>query len=1699
MSPSNSDAAPTPERKPSTSALLDAFRTLTSNRIRNFASASPPSAAVTNPPGELSGNDYVKAHTISGPMNGSGSSIAGAMDASGSNIDDNSATGNVVGGPPGLSRLLRQLGSKQPGQARIDAASEVTLILEEYPVQNVLAVWSLAQDMIKAGKPDNESLAGYDLLKACIDRPGLTAYERRQFFNSILNPSDPTNFDLRLGILIHLTEKGRNIEGLETSIRSRLAPALEGSFKRTIDERDARKASRRSQATRDNQRQAIAPAAQREEKSFYTLLDYIKDVTKYNAKIFVEEDIVALLNTLLQICRGARTKVDILKCLEVMDGLMTYFYVPKATLSNCLEIMCDVIQQLPELREAVENVLRNLFGSHLGEPAMTALVDLVRQSPQSQILVTALRGAITVLHQFCFLEREGNLPEIPLSYLLEALKCCLDFDRSSKVDKLELDVLNFVADLVEHSANMAILNGEQDLTEVLEIIEKCAKNRKSRLRSRRSISTTNEHSPSPHSSESGKRVTAEDPLLSASSAYDRVVVALLASSDDVDASQKSAIVHFFLRLDGPVNDNAANFLIKHFVDENLFFPSNERWLDDTQRLIELIIQDQTRPAALRVFLLNTLQAAYGTVAAVVPLDIATEFAKLVINNIVGEIDPMVMEASLQNVVDLSASEDEELFRYATNVLEGSIFNVRSPLPSTQIDSSAPLAQAPSSENISKMAAECFVRIFMRNLLKSASRAQRLYEIMLRIAGSTAYPVEARIVIFKVLFRLRSDASHALMVISSAESESLAAALCRTVETAHRASQAEGEHTGRASRAFEDSAPSNIPRVPSGSTNFSFSRPSTRSPNAANMRPGASYPLWMYPGPRGLPEEPPSTPSPVLFSSLATVDDSVPDQRRVLKMGLWLELLISILQNNADWEIFSYIIVHLGAQLANQSLFHDAIPQVKLLRSVICDQVRNHSFHEPPNSTGLKKADVAVCVFHTLTMLISYHDHFGKSEEEDMVKIFQSGIGAWDRTSQGCIHALSVCCFEIPASIRKSLTDILQSLSRTITQSRVAVHILEFLATVARLPELFKNFRDEDFKIVFGICFRYLQYARDQADKTVPTSSRISQNSVLRRSRSSREFATITEQEGGDRSTQGDLPQYVYALAFHVITFFFMSMKLQDRPQHVPFITKGLTYTDQLGREIVEEQGQVTLDMMKRVTYSDRDETVYDHDFAQESDGEVSKRTWLVGFSLLTIETAGRSGVSQITVGRPSGTRHWILKPNLARPSLHQVSYVTDLEAELFRSSAYVGIYPEDILQEVYAPMFLSSLGSPGEQPIPLRDDEITNRAISIFNRVSALDSYGIGVIYIGEGQTDEAEILANVSGSSDYTDFILSLGTLVRLKDAQINLQGLDRETGIDGDFTYCWRDRVSEIIFHIPTMMPTNLEDDRLCTQKKSHVGNDFVNIIFNNSGLPFRFDTFPSAFNYVYIVITPEARSSFVETRLHTSTHSQPPSFPANNSSEVGSSTQPQLEQVPSNPDPSPQVFYKVTLHTHPSFPAISPAADTKPISASSLPSFVRLLALNASVFSAVWASHSRGQDYISSWRSRLRQIKQLRERYAPPPPPPTSAVEPMSAVSGASSAGAGWGSGSEVVPGGGGALVRERTPGATASAPPATQGSRESMGGMDRRKSAGMFWGEGLRSSVASSVRAMGGGGGGSGGASGGGGEAMERDGSQGSSVK
>jgi hypothetical protein len=292
------------------------------------------------------------------------------------------------------------------------------------------------------------------------------------------------------------------------------------------------------------------------------------------------------------------------------------------------------------------------------------------------------------------------------------------------------------------------------------------------------------------------------------------------------------------------------------------------------------------------------------------------------------------------------------------------------------------------------------------------------------------------------------------------------------------------------------------------------------------------------------------------------------------------------------------------------------------------------------------------------------------------------------------------------------------------------------------------------------------------------------------------------------------------------------------------------------------------------------------------------------------------------------------------------------------------------MQDMYAPVSLASAPHAlREIPIPLpNNDDKVKRALAAFDRNSTVDGHKIGVIYIADGQTQETAILANTYGSAAYTDFIGDLGTLIRLQGATFNTQGLDREYDADGQYTYCWRDRSTELVYHITTMMPTDLANDSYCINKKRHIGNDFVNVIWNDSGEPFDFNTFPSQFNYVYIVITPELRASFTNQRQPSEPSASVNVSPVASSGINGNHEQPSMAM---------KLFYRVQVVSAAGFPSISPAAETKLVSARALAPFVRLLALNASYFSLVWSA-SDGGELISPWRNRLREIIRLRERY-------------------------------------------------------------------------------------------------------------------------
>lgn len=162
------------------------------------------------------------------------------------------------------------------------------------------------------------------------------------------------------------------------------------------------------------------------------------------------------------------------------------------------------------------------------------------------------------------------------------------------------------------------------------------------------------------------------------------------------------------------------------------------------------------------------------------------------------------------------------------------------------------------------------------------------------------------------------------------------------------------------------------------------------------------------------------------------------------------------------------------------------------------------------------------------------------------------------------------------------------------------------------------------------------------------------------------------------------------------------------------------------------------------------------------------------------------------------------------------------------------------LQLYYSPMTsavtthsVNKEGSDAVSPPVLVPNNILT-AIKNLDRIPPYETHKIGVLYIGKGQAGkEAEILANEHGSVRYMEFLHKLGQLISLKEVDTRgtyIGGLE-VSGDDGKFAYLWKDDVLQVIFHVATLMPTK-PNDLACTNKKRHIGNNYVTIVYNDSG---------------------------------------------------------------------------------------------------------------------------------------------------------------------------------------------------------------------------------------------------------------------------
>ncbi|XP_046531290.1 rap1 GTPase-activating protein 2 isoform X5 [Equus quagga] len=133
------------------------------------------------------------------------------------------------------------------------------------------------------------------------------------------------------------------------------------------------------------------------------------------------------------------------------------------------------------------------------------------------------------------------------------------------------------------------------------------------------------------------------------------------------------------------------------------------------------------------------------------------------------------------------------------------------------------------------------------------------------------------------------------------------------------------------------------------------------------------------------------------------------------------------------------------------------------------------------------------------------------------------------------------------------------------------------------------------------------------------------------------------------------------------------------------------------------------------------------------------------------------------------------------------------------------------------------------------------------------NTFKFGVIYQKARQTLEEELFGNNEESPAFKEFLDLLGDTIMLQDFKGFRGGLDvthGQTGVESVYTI-FRDR--EIMFHVSTKLPFT-EGDAQQLQRKRHIGNDIVAIIFQEENTPFVPDMIASNFLHAYIVVQAE-----------------------------------------------------------------------------------------------------------------------------------------------------------------------------------------------------------------------------------------------------
>lgn len=988
--------------------------------------------------------------------------------------------------------LVERLRAHNPVGDRVAAAEALRTIIADYPVSTVTEIWSNAQDLLDEDNPPDVRQAAFKLLSACIKQHEPSSLDRLKIYRTIAYHVCMEDFFHQLQAMIALTNGGRDVSTFQKELGALLSRWLKAWFKEATVTRQARK-----RAGDGNNPENMSGA----EFCLKELFGFTTDVIKFNFKSFEEREINQLLLDVLSICRRTTHKRDIECSICFIEALITYGYVPRSALKSCIEVLCGAYATLRELADATWSAVSNLCKSYMAHNSVLVLLEILEtpaKNPSSNAAnanTNTLKGAVWFLEKLLIANEQDGLPPVQFPIVMSAFQSALAADSA----RLELEICRAISAILASKDVVSQISFDEWAVP-LDLLVACSRRTTERADGTPlGVRPGVDEAPQPQNEHGGLNAAISQAIF-------QVIHQLEVACHNPDFEQIDEVVDFFVRVHGHLPNSAAEHVINHYATEHLCYPSCSDWLANCGHLLDIFFKNRSRPTPMRISVLSLVKDVYETIHEMCEEEVLRSLVISIFDDFQHEGDVKVLEALVKMAVDVAADSNMDLFNMCLDLLVNYIGPEEPSMEQGQQasesrggtagDRSVPvrpkLAMASSYHYGSpvNIVTRGLVRIFIRNMNIDPVKSARTYEAIVKIAGSKTTDTEARLTAMKLLFRIRADSENAIYVVETTESDHLAAVL-------HRTPKPPDDSAPVVTKTDEDSSSSSSRSNRSGSISqqtFLFrnpSRPLVDKFDRAKRKP----PMWSYPETKPLPEKPTYESSPILRTfydppaDFPTQEGPSLDPKLCIRIALWMErVIIPIMQQGCDWEIYSYVLVHLSSQLANKTAFRNCKAHINMLRSYICHQLHTDKIPNTDLPEEVKKADIAVALINILTTLVSYKQHFAKNETEGIVKAFQLGLYKWQRTAKPCIHALSICCYELPGTTSKFLSGILTKLSQIITSSAVSVHILEFLLALAKLPTLYSNFTEPDFRNIFGIAFRYIQHTKET---TASASSRAS--------------------------------------------------------------------------------------------------------------------------------------------------------------------------------------------------------------------------------------------------------------------------------------------------------------------------------------------------------------------------------------------------------------------------------------------------------------------------------------------------------------------------------------------------------------------------------------------------------------------------------